>query len=89
MAGHCFKYKGVMVLWNSGLGNPNYEFTVYPKGSRDKNGFLKTENEINFGYNIKENYDKNLNRVKKYIDVHKKELMGCRCGKQCEITKRR
>ena len=96
MSGTCFKYRNKLVLWDSGNGDPEYIFTVYPKGSRDKNGFLDGDG-IEFGYNEKEDREKTLDKVKKYIDENFDKLMDCgldtkkykfECERNCEITKK-
>ena len=76
MSGTCFKYKEKLILWDSGQGDPWYVYTIFPKGSRDKNGFLDGDG-IEFGYNEPEDKEKTLDKVKKYIDEHYDEIMDC------------
>lgn len=92
MSGSCFKYKKKLINWDSGCGDPWYVYEVYPKDARDKDGFLKDGVGIKFGYNNKEDRDKVLEKVKKYIDDNYDKLLECNFNeigecraKQCDI----
>ena len=98
MSGTCFKYKGKLVLWDSGLGDPWYVYTIFPKGSRYKNGLINFKKGIKFGYNDDSQNEKILDKVKAYINKNldklmdcgidkKKDYFGCVCTADCEITK--
>lgn len=96
MSGTCFKYRNKLVLFDTGMGDPWYVYQVFPKGSRDKNGFLTCKKSIKFGYNEKEDREKTLNKVKKYIDENFDKLMDCgldskkykyQCKCDCETFK--
>ena len=76
------------MLWDSGMGDPRYIYTIYPKGSRDKHGYLIHGTGIKFGYNEKEEQEKTFNKVKEYMDTNLNKLMGCRvCKCKCNVKK--
>lgn len=88
MGGTCFKYRNKLVLWDSGMGNPCYMYVVYPKGSRDKQGFLIPDARIKFGYNTKGEQEKTFDKVKEYVDNNINKLIGCRvCKCKCNVEK--
>ena len=69
MAGYCFRYKNKMVSHISGMGNPEYVFSV----RRTKDVDPKTGvclKGINFGYNTNEDKGKAMTKLKNYIEKY-------------------
>ena len=64
MAGTQYTYKKKIINWESGYGDPNYVFTIYNKSGQS----------IEFWYHKREDTDKYLKKVKKYINQHLDEI---------------
>ena len=64
MAGYCFRYKNKMVSHISGMGNPEYIFSVRKKKDVDPNTGLCLKG-IDFGYNTYKGKGKAITKLKK------------------------
>lgn len=76
MAGYCFRYKNKMVSHISGMGNPEYVFSVRKTKDVDTKTGLCLKG-INFGYTTDKDKVKVITKLKNYIDKHYDELCGC------------
>lgn len=76
MAGYCFKYKNKTVCHDSGMGNPEYIFSVKRTKDVDPNTGLCLK-RIYFGYNTDEDKGKAITKLKNYIEKHYDELYEC------------